>query len=53
MALRPHSLLPRRYDHRKVLATTVDAWGRALWLICPEAELLPNPHGRPSPTARP
>ncbi|MFD7626743.1 hypothetical protein ACFV7Q_12035 [Streptomyces sp. NPDC059851] len=36
MALRPYALLPRQYDERKVLATTVDAWGRALWLICEE-----------------
>ncbi len=34
-----------------VLATTVDAWGRALWLICPDAEPEPGRHGRPS--ARP
>ncbi|MEU7561452.1 hypothetical protein [Streptomyces eurythermus] len=52
MALRPHALLPGRYDQRKVLATTVDAWGRALWLVCPEAELRPNPYGRPSPHPR-
>ncbi|MCN9242662.1 hypothetical protein NGF19_17985 [Streptomyces sp. RY43-2] len=52
MALRPHALLPRQYDHRKVLATTVDAWGRALWLICPDAELTPRPRTRPSPTPR-
>ncbi|CAM5677463.1 hypothetical protein SALBM135S_09368 [Streptomyces alboniger] len=26
VALRPHALLPRQYDHQKVLATTVDAW---------------------------
>lgn len=48
MALRPHALLPRQYDHRKVLATTVDAWGRALWLICPDAELAQGRNGRPS-----
>ncbi|MFC4516203.1 MULTISPECIES: hypothetical protein [Streptomyces] len=52
MALRSHALLPRRYDDRKVLATTVDAWGRALWLLCPDAELVPNPYGRPSPVPR-
>ncbi len=46
-ALRPHALLPRQYDHRKILATTVDAWGRALWLLCPDAELEPSRHGRP------
>ncbi|WP_448322363.1 hypothetical protein, partial [Streptomyces sp. CO7] len=32
-----------------MLATTVDAWHRTLWLICPDAELRPNPYGRPSP----
>jgi hypothetical protein len=48
VALRPHALLPRQYDHRKVLATTVDAWGRALWLICPDARLEPSGHGKPS-----
>ncbi|TGA92723.1 hypothetical protein E4099_27195 [Streptomyces palmae] len=44
--------MPRQYDHRKVLATTVDAWGRALWLICPDAELRPRSHGRPYPQPR-
>ncbi|MFE6521602.1 hypothetical protein [Streptomyces sp. NPDC057794] len=52
MALRPHALLPRRYDHRRVLATTVDAWGRALWLICPDAELRPRSIGSPDPHPR-
>ncbi|MDT0391209.1 hypothetical protein [Streptomyces dubilierae] len=52
MALRPHALLPRRYDHRRVLATTVDAWGRALWLICPDAELRPRSYGSPDPCPR-
>ncbi|WP_256069893.1 MULTISPECIES: hypothetical protein [unclassified Streptomyces] len=52
MALRLHALLPRQYDHRKVLATTVDAWGRALWLICPDAELTPHPYGSPYPGPR-
>ncbi|GGV82936.1 hypothetical protein GCM10010228_58410 [Streptomyces massasporeus] len=52
MALRPHALLPGRYDHQKVLATTVDAWGRALWLICPDAELHPRSYGRPYPQPR-
>ncbi|ULR56090.1 hypothetical protein [Streptomyces deccanensis] len=52
MALRPHALLPRQYDHQRVLATTVDAWGRTLWLICPDAELRPSPYGRPSPQPR-
>ncbi|CAL2056818.1 conserved protein of unknown function [Streptomyces murinus] len=51
VALRPHALLPRQYDHQKVLATTVDAWGRALWLICPDADLRPTSYGRQS--ARP
>ncbi|GGX31512.1 hypothetical protein [Streptomyces lomondensis] len=55
MALRSHALLPRQYDHQKVLATTVDAWGRALWLICPNAELQPSSFGRayPQPRTRP
>ncbi|MGV9650602.1 MULTISPECIES: hypothetical protein [unclassified Streptomyces] len=52
MALRPHALLPRQYDHRRVVATTVDAWGRALWLICPDAELEPQPYGRAYPRPR-
>ncbi|MFJ4585621.1 hypothetical protein [Streptomyces echinatus] len=52
MALRSHALLPRQYDHQKVLATTVDAWGRALWLICPDAELQPSSFGRPYPQPR-
>lgn len=48
VALRPHALLPRQYDDQKILRTTVDAWGRALWLICPNAELSPDyPGGRP------
>ncbi|MET9922769.1 hypothetical protein ABZZ04_37760 [Streptomyces sp. NPDC006435] len=47
MTLRSHALLPRQYDHRKVLATTVDAWDRTLWLICPDAELHPSSYGRP------
>ena len=51
VALRPYALLPRQYDEGRVLATTVDAWGRAIWLICPDAELEPSRHGRPS--ARP
>jgi hypothetical protein len=49
VALRPHALLPRQYDDRKVLATTVDAWGRVLWLLCPDADLVPDPCGRPRP----
>lgn len=52
VALHPYALLPREYDHRTVLATTVDAWGRALWLLCPETELVPNPHGKPWPRPR-
>ncbi|MFG2987494.1 hypothetical protein ACGFYQ_40870 [Streptomyces sp. NPDC048258] len=36
VALRPYALLPRQYDERKVLASTIDPWGRALWLICPD-----------------
>ncbi|MGK5545483.1 hypothetical protein ACSNOH_12220 [Streptomyces sp. URMC 127] len=52
MALRPYALLPRHYDDRKVLATTVDAWGRALWLLCPDAELVPNPYGKAWPRPR-
>lgn len=45
MALRPYALLPRQYDERKVLASTVDAWGRALWLICANARFRPRPYG--------
>lgn len=52
MALRSHALLPRQYDHQKVLATTVDAWGRTLWLICPDAELSPRSYGKPYPRPR-
>ncbi|MFD7326279.1 hypothetical protein ACFV9D_35285 [Streptomyces sp. NPDC059875] len=37
VALRSYALLPRQYDERKVLATTIDSRGRALWLICPDA----------------
>ncbi|WP_125817265.1 hypothetical protein [Streptomyces sp. WAC07149] len=37
--------MPRQYDERKVLASTVDAWGRALWLICEDARFQPQPHG--------
>lgn len=47
VALRSYALLTRQYDDRKVLATTVDAWGRALWLICPQVELEPSPYGKP------
>ncbi|MGC5404465.1 hypothetical protein [Streptomyces sp. DT190] len=35
-----------------MLATTVDAWGRGLWLICPDAELRPSSFGRPHPRPR-
>ncbi|MGW7412685.1 hypothetical protein [Streptomyces sp. NPDC054863] len=49
MALRPYALLPRQYDERKVLASTVDAWGRALWLICPDAVFPSSPYGRTRP----
>ncbi|QDI68235.1 hypothetical protein CD934_05815 [Streptomyces calvus] len=44
--------MPRQYDHQKVLATTVDAWGRTLWLICLDAELRPRAYGRPYPEPR-
>ncbi|MFE1873223.1 hypothetical protein ACFW9N_20365 [Streptomyces sp. NPDC059496] len=37
VALRSYALLPRQYDERKVLASTIDPLGRALWLICPDA----------------
>ncbi|MET9297021.1 hypothetical protein [Streptomyces sp. NPDC003077] len=52
MALRPYALLPRQYDDAEVLTSTVDAWGRALWLICPGAELVPSSYGRPYPKPR-
>ncbi|MFF1483583.1 hypothetical protein [Streptomyces sp. NPDC058317] len=52
VALRPYALLPRQYDHEKVLATTVDAWGRALWLICPDAEVRTSRYGWTSPVPR-
>ncbi len=52
VALRPYALLPRQYDDRKVLATTVDAWGRTLWLLCPDAELVRNRRGKPRPNPR-
>ncbi|MFJ6780382.1 hypothetical protein [Streptomyces yangpuensis] len=45
VALRPYALLPRQYDERQVLASTVDAWGRALWLICTEARFPARPYG--------
>ncbi|MFE4631526.1 hypothetical protein [Streptomyces mirabilis] len=52
MALRPYALLPRQYDEQRVLASTVDAWGRALWLICPDAVFPPNPYGKARPQPR-
>ncbi|MEU0433551.1 hypothetical protein ABZ153_18310 [Streptomyces sp. NPDC006290] len=52
MALRPYALLPRQYDDQRVLASTVDAWGRALWLICPDAVFPPNPYGKARPQPR-
>jgi hypothetical protein len=52
VALRFHALVPRQYDHQKVLATVVDAWGRALWLIRPDAELQSSSFGRPYPQPR-
>ncbi|MET9607280.1 hypothetical protein ABZZ17_19720 [Streptomyces sp. NPDC006512] len=55
MALRPYALLPRQYDERKVLASTVDAWGRTLWLICPDARFPSREFGRavPAPLSMP
>lgn len=44
--------LPRRYDHGKVPATTVDAWGRALWLIRPDAEVRTSRYGWTAPQPR-
>lgn len=49
VALRPYATLPRQYDERNVLATTVDGWGRALWLICPDAEPVSRPYAKPRP----
>lgn len=49
VALRPYALSPRQYDERKVLASTVDAWGRTLWLICPQARFPPRAFGRAVP----
>ncbi|MFI8448477.1 hypothetical protein [Streptomyces erythrochromogenes] len=45
VALRPYALLPRQYDERQVLASTVDAWGRALWLVCTDARFPSGPRG--------
>ncbi|MCX5403911.1 hypothetical protein OHA37_08445 [Streptomyces sp. NBC_00335] len=55
VALRPYALLPRRYDERKVLASTIDPWGRALWLICPDTRFPYRWGGRdiPEPAALP
>ncbi|MER5933928.1 hypothetical protein [Streptomyces sp. NPDC002054] len=50
MALRPYALLPRQYDERKVLASTIDPWGRALWLICPDTRFPYRWAGRDVPT---
>ncbi|MFJ6699838.1 hypothetical protein ACIQM4_27750 [Streptomyces sp. NPDC091272] len=49
VALRPYALLPRQYDERKALASTIDAWGRALWLICPDARFPFRRSGRDVP----
>ncbi|MFD3874826.1 hypothetical protein [Streptomyces sp. NPDC058623] len=55
VALRPYALLPRQYDERKVLASTIDPWGRALWLICPDTRFPSRWAGRdvPAPTHLP
>ncbi|MFE5733365.1 hypothetical protein ACFQ7A_20980 [Streptomyces sp. NPDC056528] len=55
VALRPYALLPRQYDERKVLATTIDPRGRALWLICPDARFPRRWAGRdvPAPVGLP
>lgn len=47
VALRRHARLPEGYDSSRILATTVDAWGRGIWLICPHAELVPSSLGGP------
>lgn len=52
VALRPHALLPHQYDDRMVLASTVDAWGRTLWLLCPDGDLEPCPYGPSRPRPR-
>ncbi|MBC2877128.1 MULTISPECIES: SMP-30/gluconolactonase/LRE family protein [Streptomyces] len=51
-ALRPHATLPGPYDAGTVLATTVDARGNALWLLCPDAETVRNPYGPSYPKPR-
>ncbi|MEU8779179.1 hypothetical protein [Streptomyces sp. NPDC048606] len=55
VALRSYALLPRQYDERKVLASTIDPWGRALWLICPDTRFPYKWAGRdvPAPTRLP
>ncbi|MFJ3840546.1 hypothetical protein ACIPY6_34260 [Streptomyces sp. NPDC090054] len=45
VALRPYALLPRQYDEQNVLTSTIDAWGRALWLMCDDARFQLGPHG--------
>ncbi|MER7822940.1 hypothetical protein ABTX85_10295 [Streptomyces sp. NPDC096097] len=50
VALRPYALLPRQYDERKVLSSTIDPWGRALWLICSDARFPYRWAGRDVPT---
>lgn len=51
-ALRPHATLPGPYDAGTVLATTVDARGNALWLLCPDAETVRKPYGPSYPKPR-
>ncbi|MER5784590.1 hypothetical protein ABT104_23145 [Streptomyces mobaraensis] len=51
-ALRPHATLPGPYDAGTVLATTVDARGYALWLLCPDVETVRNPYGPSYPKPR-
>ncbi|WP_406861348.1 hypothetical protein ABZO31_13170 [Streptomyces sp. HUAS MG47] len=55
VALRSYALLPRQYDERKVLASTIDPWGRALWLICLDARFPRRWAGRdvPAPVSLP
>lgn len=49
VALRSYALLPRQYDERKVLVSTIDPWGRALWLICPDVRFPSRWAGRDVP----
>ncbi|MBZ4318853.1 hypothetical protein [Streptomyces huiliensis] len=51
-ALRPHATLPGPYDAGTVLATTVDARGNAVWLLCPDVETVRNPYGPSYPKPR-